>query len=232
MHRIVSVVSAAFAAAATGQPLGPFDVEETEPNDTVATATQLAAGRVFDYPNDRADGFDLEASRVTGSISPGDVDYFALSAVTSDRSRSVDLVGFDLTSDLATPIQFLVFDTITNEIISFITIGGGFDLEVSSFVDENAAILTLNRGPGTRRDLVFAVSAGLDIDPDLRDDLLGAIVDPSDLFDGLAFDTGLAHSSSFNYEFGFGLNLVPAPAGCAVLGIGALVAGRRRRSSR
>ena len=49
------------------------------------------------------------------------------------------------------------------------------------------------------------------------------------LFDGIDEQTGLATAAVFDYKLSVAVNLVPAPSAMAMLGLGGLVATRRRR---
>jgi hypothetical protein len=88
--------------------------------------------------------------------------------------------------------------------------------------------------PAEALKVVFAVSAGNDLDPaDSNPNLpfgLGPLLGSSALFDGNDFQTGRTHGVTFSYTLTFVPGFIPAPAaGCVALLAGGMCISSRRR---
>ena len=225
--RVGSAVVACVSTHAAGQFSEPNLVPEVEPNDTAEQATVVAPGTVFDltvpFNPDLPGGtfFGLVNTRVQGSITPGDVDYFALDLI--DATTGLTFMDAFIDPGFDGTVQIASFDGATGEVISF-----------ESFTDDSGFVPLQIPGviSSEPRTVVFAITAGNDLDPSAAgsngtepEPLAGEML----AFDGLAFDTGEAHDASFDYTLGFTPGFIPTPGTLAVLGLGGLAAARRRR---
>lgn len=141
----------------------------------------------------------------------GDVDWFQFT-ITGTATNLVASI-FSLNNSLADSEIYLVGANGTT-ILAFNdngNVGGG-----SAFM---SSMITANLAPGT----YYVVVTG--------DDDSGTTVGIPALPDGFegAQSQFSGHGESFDYKFLIGLNIVPTPGAAAVLGLGALAIGRRRR---
>lgn len=124
----------------------------------------------------------------------------------------VDYFGFTLT-DTATLSFFAAFGTSGDGVMQIIAAGG----DVIAFDDDSGigfmpAIQIESLAAGT---YFIAFSGFGDVD--------ASSVASDELADGLG------HSEAFSYKLNIGFTIIPAPSALALLGMGGLVATRRRR---
>jgi len=146
------------------------------------------------------------AIAIDGAIGAGDVDWFQ----------------FDLAA--TTTLLFSAIGSTTGGADGQLMVVDGSGTDVLAFDDDS--------GPGLLPALqLFDLSAGsyfvgVSGFPDVT--FADGAVDNDVLFDGLD-STGAAHQEVFDYKLTISANLVPTPGAAAVLGLGGLVATRRRR---
>lgn len=221
MKRFLSPLAVAIAGLSTTTHAAI--VTDFESNNTQATAQDIAPGTVL---GTEAFGgpADLSSFRIDGSITAGDIDYFA--ATINFTRGGITLMDIFLDGPGPDPVQLLVLDAASGRVIDF----ASFDTRVPSLFTiqlENVGAL-----PGVQT-IIFAVSAGRDLNPADGNDsgflgfstLTGQIAD----FDGRDFETNELHDESFNYSLVFLPNYVPAPGSALALTAAAAFAARRRR---
>lgn len=210
---IKAVMSCAAVALLAGSAqAGVF--AESEGNNTVGTANFLG---VYGQPGGSilVDGH-LSPGGGTVAVLPGDVDWFSFT-VTGPSVLVASI--FTLTPGTPNYIpdsQLILIDAFGN-ILATNDDGnpGGGSIYMSSIAPISLAAGTYFIGVTGYNDLSL---------PGPGPNGLGNV-----LPDGLNA-SGSPHTEDFDYKLIIGLNIVPTPSAAALLGLGGLVAGRRRRA--
>ncbi|MBL0921203.1 MAG: PPC domain-containing protein [Phycisphaerales bacterium] len=162
-------------------------------NDTPATANDL--GTITDPGG---------SVLVDGSITPGDVDWFA---ITFTGPTELVMSIFSLSFGANDNSQLMVLDSNFNII--------GFD------DDSNIGLMSSVQLSGLAAGTYYIGVSG-------SDDAGVAGGGSPTIFDGFD-DSGAPHSQNWVYKLIIGANVVPAPGGVAMLGLAGLAGLRRRR---
>lgn len=202
----------------------PFIISELEPNGTPGSAQAVASGRVFDLTLQSlaslTDFEELSASRIHGTITPGDVDYFSINLVNGFST----FLDIRITDGVPADFQLLAIDGGTGRVIDFSAASAG---PSNPFVQ-----LAFDGFELSGTTVIFAVSGGRDLDPSLTNPVGFAVGSPLTgelaAFDGLEFDSGLPHAASFEYQLTFTPGFVPTPAAAMAFAVAGAVAARRR----
>jgi hypothetical protein len=205
-----TVFAAAVVAALAGSASAAiaFDPEflgfGTNLNNTIATASNLGT---FNPPG--------EGILVDGSITPGtangvagDVDWFSFTIAPSNSGLMVASI-FTLTGSNAAGANdtFLVLADASGNILAF---------NDDDNVGLNSSLAPVTLAAGTY--FVGVTAFGDTNGTTLPDGLVPQAAGPA-----------VGHVGNFTYKLIIGLTVVPTPGAAALVGLGALAAGRRRR---
>ncbi len=204
----IALTALAIAAAAGAANASIFF--ETEGNNTMGTANFIGT---FGAPG--------EGILVDGAITPGtlqsptgapgtagDVDWFCFT-VTGNTTFVASIFAI-INSGTASPDSQLILTDAQGNILAF---------DDDSNVGFMSSLNTISLGAGTYYIGVTGYN-------DLNIGGTGGVQLP----DGFTGATQLSgHTENWTYKLIIGLNIVPTPGAAALLGLGGLVAGRRRR---
>ncbi|MFT3684342.1 MAG: DVUA0089 family protein [Phycisphaerales bacterium] len=200
-------MSALVIAAAAGAANASIFFE-TEGNNTMGAANFAGT---FNAPGE---GLLIDGSITPGTIqSPngapgtaGDVDWFSFTVTGNTTFVASIFAIINNNAGGATPDSQLMVTDASGNILAF---------DDDENVGYMSSINTLTLGAGT---YYIAVTG--------YNDTAGGTVLP-DGFTGTGQTSG--HTENWTYKLIIGLNIVPTPGAAALLGLGGLVAGRRRR---
>jgi len=203
-------LSALVIAAAAGAANATIFFE-SEANNTMGTANFVG---VFGAPGE---GILIDGSITPGTVgaagaagTAGDVDWFSFTVTGNTTFVASIYAIINSNAGNATPDSQLILTDAAGTILSFDD-------------DNNVGFMSsLNTIPLAAGTYYIGVTGYDDLN-------LGAGGAPSmpDGFDGNTQVNG--HTENWTYKLIIGLNIVPTPGAAALLGLGGLVAGRRRR---
>ncbi len=175
---------------------------ESESNDTIATADDLG---VITDPGGSilVDGRITPGSDSGGSITPGDVDWFA---ITFTGPTDLVMSIFSLSNPLSDDSELMLVGPDGTTIIAF---------DDDSNIEYMSSIQVFGLAAGT-------YYIGVSGYPD-------TYTSAPTIFDGLDDDNGDPVTENFSYKLIIGANVIPAPGAAATLGLIGLAAIRRRR---
>lgn len=203
----IALTALAIAAAAGAANASIFF--ETEGNNTMGTANFIGT---FNAPGE---GILVDGAITPGTVgtpnapgTAGDVDWFSFT-VTGNTTFVASIFAI-INNGTGIPDSQLILTDASGNILSF---------DDDSNVGFMSSLNTISLGAGTYfigvtgyNDLNIGGTSGIQLP------------------DGFQGDTQLAgHTENWTYKLIIGLNIVPTPGAAALLGLGGLVAGRRRR---
>lgn len=206
----LKIVSCAAVALAAGMARADVLIE-TEGNNTMATSnfvnTFSANASIL------IDGTLSPGSNGPLAVIPGDVDWFSFT-ITNTGVFVASIFTLTPPSGNYIPDSQLILVNALGTILATNDDGnpGGGSQYMSSIAPITLAAGTYYIGVTGYNDL------------NLSGNTLGTV-----LPDGLNA-SGTAHTENFDYKLIIGINIVPAPASAALLGVFGLAAGRRRRA--
>jgi hypothetical protein len=204
---LTALVIAAAAGAANASI-----VFETEGNNTMATANPLGN---FGAPGE---GILVDGAITPGTVqgpngapgTAGDVDWFSFTVTGNTTFVASIFAIINSNAGNASPDSQLVLTDAAGNILAS---------DEDSNVGFMSSLDTIALGAGT----YYIGVTGFN---DMNIGNPGGVVLP----DGFTGNTQLAgHTQNWTYKLIIGLNIVPTPGAAALLGLGGLVAGRRRR---
>ncbi|HYD00104.1 MAG TPA: DVUA0089 family protein [Phycisphaerales bacterium] len=207
----MKIALTAFVLAAAAGAANADIFFETEGNNTTGTANSLGS---FTAPG--------QGILVDGAITPG------TTGQTGAPGTAGDVDWFSFTVDANTTMVASIFAIINNnaggaspdsQLILVNSAGAILASDDDSNVGFMSSLDTITLGAGT----YFIGITGFN---DLNIGGAGGVVMP----DGFTGNTQVSgHTENWTYKLIIGLNIVPTPGAAALLGLGGLVAGRRRR---